>query len=182
MTIHITIVSSVTAILALAGLCTVPATLAAELPQRKPGQWEITTTSDNPRIAAHVEDVCLDTATDALLSRFALGASQKLCTAIDVKDAGGGAFTVDAACNMTSRRMSVHGEVAYKGNSAYRETVHVRYDPPLAGRSETTSVHEAKWTGACAADMKPGDIVSRPSPTLPTGMRINLNEVMQNGQ
>jgi len=153
--------------------------VAVELPQRKAGQWEIATTSDNPRIAAHIEEVCLDAATDALLSRFALGATQSMCTGMDIKASGGGIYEVDTTCNMGSRRVTLHGEVIYVGSSAYRQTIHARYDPPLLGRSETTSVQEAKWTGACAADMKPGDIVSRPSPTLPTGMRINLNDVMR---
>jgi hypothetical protein len=30
---------------------------------------------------------------------------------------------------------------------------------------------EAKWTGACKADQKPGDMV------LPNGMKMNINDI-----
>jgi hypothetical protein len=151
----------------------------AELPKRKPGQWQITMTSDNSKVPPGIEDVCLDEATDALLYKFAIGVSQQLCSKYDWKNLGGGKASVDATCNFGTMRMTIRGDIAFTGNTAYREDIKTHFEPPLHGRSDVTSVHDAKWTGACAADMKPGDIVSRPSPTMPMSVRMNLNEMMK---
>jgi hypothetical protein len=159
--------------------CGWPCADGADLPKRKPGQWEITATSDNPKIPPRIEDVCLDEATDALLYKFALGASQQMCSTFDWKSLGGGKASVDATCKLGTTQMTIHGEVSFTGNTAYREDIRTHFEPPLHGRSDSVSVHDAKWTGACGADMKPGDIVSRPSPMMPTSVRMNLNEMMK---
>ena len=150
---------------------------AVDLPKRKPGQWQITLTSDDPRVPARTEDVCLDAATDALLDRFALGASRQLCSRFDWKRLDADRASVEAECKLGATQMTIRGDVAFVGDTAYREQIRTHYDPPLRGRSDRLSVHEARWMGACAPDMKPGDVVSRPSPMLPTGMKINLKDV-----
>jgi hypothetical protein len=159
--------------------CARQCAIGAELPKRKPGQWQLTITSDNPKIPPRIEDVCLDEATEALLDKFALGASQQLCSKYDWKNLGGGRASVDAACKLGTTQMTIRGDVVYTGNTAYREEIKTHYDPPLRGKSDAVSVHDAKWTGACAADMKPGDIVSHPSPMMPTSLRMNLNEMLK---
>jgi len=80
---------------------------------------------------------------------------------------------------MGATRMTIHGETVFTGTTAYREDVKTHYEPPLRGRSDAASVHEARWTGACAADMKPGDIVMRPTAQMPNGMRVNVNEMLK---
>ena len=152
---------------------------AADLPKRKAGQWQITSTSDNPKVPPRIEDVCLDEATDALLYKFALGASQQMCSKYDWKNLGGGKVSVDATCKLGAMQMTIRGDITFTGNTAYREEIKTYFEPPLRGRSDAASIHEAKWTGACATDMKPGDIVSRPSPTMPMSVRMNLNEMMK---
>ena len=164
-------------LVALGAGCAWQAVHGADLPPRRPGQWQITATSDDPRLPPRIEDVCLDAATDALLYRFALGASQQLCSKYEWKVLAGGKASVDASCKLGATQITIHGEIVFTGNTAYREDIRTRYEPPLRGRSEAVSVHEAKWTGACAANLKPGDIVSRPSPTMPMSVRINLNDV-----
>src|SRR5450755_2667773 len=153
----------------------------ADLPKRKVGQWQITITSDNPKVSPRTEDVCLDEATDALLYKFALGASQELCSKYDWKNLGGGQTNNETTCNLGATQMTIRGAITFTGNTAYREEIKTHFEPPLHGRSDVASVHEAKWTAACAADMKPGDIVSRPSPMMPISVRMNLNEMMKDG-
>ena len=166
-------------LLAAAACCAWHGADCAELPKRKPGQWQITLTSDDTAIPPRVEDICLDESTDALMYKFALGASEKMCTKNEWKDLGGGRFSVDVTCNMGTTRMTSHGETVFTGSTAYREDVKTHYEPPLHGRSDATSLHEARWTGACAADMKPGDIVMRPTARTPNGMRFNVNEMLK---
>ena len=151
----------------------------AELPKRKPGQWQLTITSDNPNIPPRIEDVCLDDATEALLDKFALGASQQTCSKFDWKNLGGGKASVEATCALGSTQMSIRGDIVFTGNTAYREEIKTHFDPPLHGRGDTTSTTDGKWTGACAADMKPGDVVTQPSAAMPVSMRINLNQMMK---
>jgi hypothetical protein len=170
------------AALALVACCASTLTHATDvLPKRKPGQWEITITTDNPKIPQRVELVCLDEATDALLDEFGLGASRKMCDKFEWKHTAGGTVDIDATCKLGPTQMALRGQVVFSGNTAYRETVRTHYDPPLRGKSDAESVTDGKWTGACSSDMKPGDVVIRPSPTMPTGMRINLNEMLKSG-
>ncbi|HTR60036.1 MAG TPA: DUF3617 family protein [Casimicrobiaceae bacterium] len=157
-------------------LLSIPA-LAADYPQRKAGQWQVTITSDKPGTPPRVEELCTDAATDAALQKFALGASDQLCSKNEIKSVGGGRYTVDAVCTLGRTQLTMHGETTFTGSTAYREEVKTHYDPPLRGRSDTVTVREAKWTGMCAGDMRPGDIVERPSPALPTGMRLNVNDM-----
>jgi len=164
---------------AVCACCCAQLVLGADLPKRKAGQWQITTTSDDLKLPPRVEDVCLDDATFALLDSFALGASQKMCSKYDWKVLGGGRASVDATCKLGATQMTIHGDTVFDGNTAYRETVRTHFDPPLRGRGDATSVRDAKWTGACTADMKPGDIVSHPSPTMPMTLRMNLNEMIK---
>jgi len=150
---------------------------AADFPQRKPGQWQVTMSSDKPDAPPRITDLCTDAATDAALYKFALGASSSMCSKNEIKGVGGGLYTVDAVCALGKTQLTLHGETTFAGNTAYREEIKTHYDPPLRGRSDTLTVREAKWTGACAADMRPGDIVERPSPALPIGMRLNVNDM-----
>jgi hypothetical protein len=163
-------------VVTLCACCAAPFAAGVELPKRKPGQWQITRTSDNPKIPARIEDVCLDDATDAKLSAFALGTSQELCGRSDWRSAGSGKYSVDLVCKMGTTQMTIHGDTVYTGNTAYREDIKTHFEPPLFGRSDSVSVNEAKWTGACAPDMRPGDLVVRPTPSNPHGMRMNLTD------
>ena len=43
----------------------------------------------------------------------------------------------------------------------------------MMGRNESSMTQEAKWAGACPADMKPGDMIG------PNGMKMNLKPVGQ---
>jgi hypothetical protein len=167
---------SLTCITLAAALLSIPV-LAADYPQRKAGQWQVTITSDNPRMPQRIEDLCTDAATDAALQKFALGASDQLCSKNEIRSVGGGRYTVDAVCALGKTQLTMHGETTFTGSTAYREELKTHYDPPMRGRSDTVTVRDAKWTGTCAADMRPGDIVERPSPALPTGMRLNVNDM-----
>jgi hypothetical protein len=47
------------------------------------------------------------------------------------------------------------------GDSAYKIVSDGRFEPPMGGTSQTHSEQEAKWVGACPADMHPGDMVMK---------------------
>jgi hypothetical protein len=145
---------------------------AAEFPKRNPGHWQITITSDSS--PTRIEEMCTDAATDAALFKFAIGASDKLCQKNEWRSLGSGRYSVDAVCAIGKTQLTVHGDTTFTGDTAYREEVRTHYDPPMRGRSETMSLRVAKWVGACASDMRPGDIVERSS-----GMRLNVNDMVK---
>jgi len=62
---------------------------------------------------------------------------------------------------------------------AYHVETQGRFDPPLAGLAETHTVQDAKWTGPCPADMRPGDMVTT-SPGRKGGeVRMNLRNLLR---
>jgi len=166
-------------LLILAAACSVWAvSSAADLPMRKPGLWEITMNMGNPKIPPRVEKVCLDAATNQLLYKVGAGASQKMCSKVDIQNSGG-KVVIDSQCNLGSTKTSTHSVTTMTGDSAYHTDVSVHYDPPLFGKSDSTMTHDAKWTGACPADMRPGDVVVEASARMPQAIRMNLNDMFK---
>ena len=159
--------------------CTVAA--PADFPMRKPGLWEITMNTDNPRIPPRVEKVCLDAATDQLLYKVGAGASQKMCSKVDIHS-GGGKVIVDSQCDIAGSKVISHSVTSMMGDSAYHTDVSIHYDPPLFGKPDSTSTHDAKWTGACPADMRPGDVIVAASARMPSPMKLNLVDMFKGGQ
>jgi hypothetical protein len=151
---------------------------AADLPMRKPGLWEITMNSGNPKIPPRVEKVCLDAATNQLLYKVGAGASQKMCSKVDIQNSGG-KVVVDSQCTLGQTKASTHSVTTMAGDSAYHTDLSVHYDPPLFGKSDSTLTHDAKWVGACPADMQPGDVTVAPSAGMPIPMKMNLNDMFK---
>jgi hypothetical protein len=148
-------------------------TLAAtieDLPRRKPGLWEMTIVPGEGERARPASKVCIDAATDLELMRFGLGLTDQLCSKRDLSVKGEVA-TIDAVCKIGNSQQTSRSTIRFTGNSAYRTEVKAKFDPPFMGRSESTTIQEAKWTGPCPADMKPGDLVTGP------GVKINIRDI-----
>jgi hypothetical protein len=153
-----------------------------EYPKRKPGEWQVTIHSANAKLPPRVESVCLDAATDQLLYQVGLGATQKLCAESHWAHGAGGRIVADLTCQLGGTHARVHAEITVSGDSAYHEDITTHYDPPLYGKSELVSTHDAHWLGVCPADMKPGDVVVKPSPAMPMSLRMNLTDMLKKGQ
>jgi hypothetical protein len=136
---------------------------------------------EDPRFPPQVQRVCLDADTDTLLYKFGMGAGRNLCSKLDVRNVGG-KLEVDSVCKLGNSQMSSHIEMSFQGDTSYHEDIAVHYDPPLLGKTnDSKSTQDGKWIGACGADMKPGDMVTVPSPTNPVPMRLNLNQMLKDG-
>jgi hypothetical protein len=77
-------------------LIAVPA-LAAELPSRKPGQWEITMTLENRNVPGQTVRQCIDAATDQSMQSSAGAIAQAACSRRDVQRSGN-LITIDSTC------------------------------------------------------------------------------------
>jgi hypothetical protein len=63
--------------------------------------------------------------------------------------------------------------VTGKFDSAYKIESKSTYDPPLFDKAEGHAVLEAKWTGPCKADQRPGDMI------LPSGLEVHVDDNAQ---
>jgi len=141
-----------------------------DLPKRKPGLWEMSTTSAGNKGAPAMSKVCIDAATDRELMNFGLGVANQLCSKRDIKVSGSVA-TLNMVCTIGNSQSTSRSTITYTGSTAYRAEVRAHFEPPFLGQSDSTTTQQAKWTGACPPDMKPGDLVTG------NGVKINLRDL-----
>ena len=145
-------------IIALVG--TLPA-LAADLPSRKPGLWEITTTVEggNPQTKnspAQVLKQCIDKATDPMTLSIAGPFSPAVCPKREVKSSGD-TITVDSTCTIGKSTANVHAVITGNLENAYTMTVKSE-GPGLPGGAMMMTI-AGNRLGDCTAEQKPGDII-----------------------
>lgn len=152
--------------------------LAAEMPSRKAGLWEIKTGAGNGVAIRQ----CIDAATDQMMqSRAGTGPSAGTgpgagtppqCSKRDVQKTGD-TVTIDSTCTVAGRTVNTHAVVTGSFDSAYTMTVTSQGDGIPAGAGTMTM--SAKWLGPCAADQRPGDMI------MSNGMKINILDLQKRG-
>jgi hypothetical protein len=81
-------------------------------------------------------------------------------------------MVVDATCNVGGMTSVSHTEINGDFNSAYTVKVSSKNTSAPAGvPAESVTLMEARWTGACAADQKAGDMI------MPGGVKINIKDM-----
>jgi hypothetical protein len=143
----------------------VPA-MAAELPPRKAGLWEMTTTSNGRTMPIKQ---CLDAATDQAMQENAGLTPERSCSKRDVQKSGD-TTTVDSVCTIAGKTLTHHMVITGSFDSGYTMTMTSQGDGIPAARTMTMA---AKWLGPCAADQKPGDMI------MPNGTKINLVDMQK---
>jgi len=145
-----------------------PATAwASDMPARKPGLWEVSMHMDAVNAPTEVTKLCLDAATDAAMQGLAPTSSN--CGKKEMRR-DGDVVTSDSVCKFGGTEMTSHAVATFSGDTAYHVEITTQYNPPMKGRGESTITQDAKWVGACPADMRPGDVIA------PNGMRMNMME------
>lgn len=148
---------------------------AQEAPKRKSGLWELKRTSTMTRDQTRVYQMCIDQASDDAFQKLAEGAQSERCKASPPKR-DGGKLLIDAVCEIGNAEPSTattHAVITGSFDSAYKIESKSTFKPPLRGKTESTSVMEAKWTGPCKPDMRPGDVI------LPNGNKINAADARE---
>ena len=140
---------------------------AADLPARKPGQWEVKTSIDGHGRAVTVQQ-CIDAATDQMLQSSAGPFSAPACPEREVKKSENG-MTIDSRCSFNGKAASAHAVVTGSFDSAYTMTV----TSEGADLPAMTMTSEGKWLGACAAGQQPGDVV------MANGVKVNIPELQK---
>jgi hypothetical protein len=146
--------------------------LTAEMPARKPGLWEMKMVMEGGPMPAQTFQHCIDATTDKKMSALG-GTSNDQCSKQEIKQSGS-TITIDAVCNFGAGNTTSHSVVTGDFNAGYTVKTSSKREggPSIPGMpAETKMTIEAKWTGACKADQKPGDMV------LPNGMKMNINDI-----
>jgi hypothetical protein len=145
---------------------------ADELPSRKDGLWEIKATMERPNGGPRTmtSRTCVDAAVEKVTKDIRVQAG---CDKDEVKQSGD-TFTVDAVCRLrgpAGGTGTYHAVTTGSFDSAYTATETWQAEgAPVAMTMKT----EARWLGPCAADQKPGDVITS------DGRKQNILDRMQN--
>jgi hypothetical protein len=146
--------------------CAMPAALAADLPHRKPGLWEIKIAKAGG--AGAVTKLCTDAETDEVTMMEAGPLAREACSKIDTQRSGD-TTTIDATCTFAGKAATAHTVITGSFDSAYTMTATAQGDAVPGGVMTMTVT--ASWLGPCEADQKPGDTI------LPNGTKLNILEL-----
>ena len=144
--------------------------LAADMPKRKSGLWEINTRMEGMPGMGPMQQ-CIDQNTDDLMQQRAK--KEKVnCSVLDIKPQGN-TVTIHSVCKMEGSTVTTDAAFVGAFDAAYKGDMHMRFSPPMHGMSESKMSIDAKWLGACKPGQKPGDVI------MPTMNGININELMK---
>jgi hypothetical protein len=150
-------------------ICTLPA-LAAEMPTRKAGLWEVKMSVENRNAPAQTIQQCIDAATDQMMQSSAGPFAQAACSKRDVQTSATG-ITIDSTCTVAGKTATAHSVVTGSFDSAYTMTVTSQSEAVPGGKMSMSMT--AKWLGPCTADQKPGDMI------MGNGMKINILDMQK---
>jgi Protein of unknown function (DUF3617) len=157
------------AVLVLAG---VPPVLAAELPSRKAGLWEVGTSFESRNGAGITVRQCIDGSTDEMMQSSAGPLARAACSRRDVQKVGV-TVTIDSTCTLAGKTATSHAVIMGSFDNAYTMTVTSRSDALPGGKMAMTVV--GKWLGPCEADQKPGDLI------MGNGVKMNIPDMLKRG-
>ena len=142
--------------------------LAAELPSRKPGLWQVKTSIGSSNAQTRVIQQCIDAATDQMMQSSAGPFARAACPERDVRRSEN-SITIDSTCTLGRKPATAHSVITGSFDSAY--TMTVTSQSPGVPDANMIMTMDAKWLGPCTVDQKPGDVV------MSNGMKINVPEM-----
>jgi hypothetical protein len=146
--------------------------LAAELPSRKAGLWELKMNFENRNAPGQVIQQCIDAATDQMMQSGVGSNAQAACSKRDVQRSGS-TITIDSTCTVGGKTANSHSVISGSFDSAYTMTVTSDSAGIPGGKMSMTMA--AKWLGPCTSDQKPGDMI------MGNGTKINIQDMNKRG-
>jgi Protein of unknown function (DUF3617) len=146
--------------------------VAADIPPRKAGLWELKMSMQNAGGASMTFQQCLDAATDQMTMSSAGPLAQEACPKHEVQRSGD-TVTIDSTCTVGGKAATSHVVITGSMDSAYTMTMAAESEAVPGGKMNVTTT--GKYLGACAADQKPGDMI------LPNGIKMNVLEMKKQG-
>ena len=146
------------------------AALAAELPSRKPGLWEVKMSIEGRNVPAQVIRQCIDATTDQMMQSSAGPYSAAACQKRDVQKSSD-SITIDSSCTIDGKPGNAHAVVSGSFDGAYTMTVTSQGENIPGGKMVMTL--EGRLLGPCGADQKPGDMI------FSNGRTVNILEMQK---
>jgi hypothetical protein len=147
-----------------------PAALAAELPLRKAGLWEMKIVRTGGSVPEMTMQHCTDPTTDKEMNNSVSPLAKQICTRQDVVKTASG-YVTDSVCSVAGVSMTTHAEISGDFNSGYTVTSTTHSDKGPTGKPlDATTKIQAKWMGDCPPGQKPGDIL------MPGGFKMNVKD------
>jgi hypothetical protein len=144
--------------------------LAIDLPKRKSGLWDIKISRASSNHPPQAMQMCIDQKTDNMALQMAETIGKQACSKQSIRREGS-KIVGDSVCQIGETTATSHSVFSGAFDQSYRGEIRSKYDPPLMGKSENLTVIEARWTGPCKADQKPGDMI------MPNGMKVNIRQM-----
>ena len=144
--------------------------LAADMPKRKAGLWEISTRMEGMPNMGPMQQ-CIDQNTDDLMQQRAKK-DKPDCSVMDIKPQGN-KVTIHSVCKMEGTTATTDATFVGAFDSSYKGDMNTRFSPPMHGMSESKMSIEAHWLSACKPGQKPGDMI------MPNMQGMNMNEMMK---
>lgn len=153
----------------------------AQMPPRKAGLWEevVTRQTRDGRDQAsqitpfRLSQYCIDAAAAEQMSAMGSRLNPAMCSKSGVQQLGS-TIVIDSACKVGEATMKHQRVVTSSSDTAYTMIVSSKREGPSAvpGTSvEMQMTIEAKWTGDCKDDQRPGDMV------MTNGTKYNIRDV-----
>lgn len=129
---------------------------AADVVERKPGLWEIDRRTVGSFLNFAPIQLCVGAPDDFLVSELAeIGPA---CEPLQITRTAMGA-SFKTICKLRETTAAVTGEFAGDFANFYSGEVARRYEPPVRGVTDMTSLIAAKYLGECKEGQKPGDAI-----------------------
>jgi len=148
---------------------------AQDVPKRKSGLWEINVQTFRKE-GVRTTQMCVDQKTDDAVRQLVEARPHESCKKVTLRREGDKQL-VDAECILGGSHTTAktRGVITGSFDSAYKIESTSTFDKPVHGKSEGGTVIEARWTGPCQSDQKPGDVI------LPNGTKFNIDEAKDTG-
>ena len=148
---------------------------AQDVPKRKSGLWEIKVQSFRKE-GVRTMQMCVDPKTDNAVRQLVEARRHESCKKVTLRREGDKQL-VDAECTLGGSQTTAktHGVITGSFDSAYKIESTSTFNEPVHGKSEGSAVIEARWTGPCQSDQKPGDVI------LANGTKFNIDEPKDTG-
>ena len=132
---------------------------AQDMPKMKPGLWETTTSTAAPKggqAQSSKSSMCINEAVQKEMMDFSKGMGAQCSKNTTRRD--GNKYIGEAECTFGGSAMKSQSVATFSGDTSYRVESRSTFSPPMSGMSESNTTQEAKYAGACPANMKPGDM------------------------
>jgi hypothetical protein len=144
--------------------------VAAQLPSRKPGLWEVKMIIAGRNAPPQVIEQCIDAATDQMMQSSAGPFSAAVCPDRNVQRSGD-SITIDSKCTIGGKVATAHAVITGSLDGAYSMTV-TSQSEALPGSNLTMTI-DGERLGPCSADQKPGDMI------FSNGRKVNILEMQR---